>query len=1693
MKKLTPFLLSLTLIVSLWLILPAAAQQTAVSSTSTNQITAPDESWRDRAAEKMSPELLHQLQTQPSSQPLTAIVKLKEQADLSRASQLGSLDARRRFVYDTLRQVASDSQRDLVTSLNTRRQSSQQPISYRPYFIFNGLAVTAPADTIWELARRDDVASLSANETFQLFSMTPAINLQSPISNLQSATATPGSNIQQINADDVWNTLGITGAGVLVGSIDSGVQYNHPALVNQYAGNLGNGQFDHDFHWYDAVQAIATPYDDNGHGTHTMGTAVGGDGPGPFSEDIGVAPGAKWISAKAFATDGAGLTADIHAAFEWLLAPCPAGVEPGAASCDPSRAPDLFNNSWGSSRGSDLSFADDVNAMLAAGIWPVFAAGNSGPLPGTVRAPGSFGNTFAVGAVNSGDVVADFSSRGPSPLTDNIKPDISAPGVNVLSSIPGSSYGAFSGTSMATPHVTGLGALLLSADPTLDIATIERVIRATAVDLGEPGPDMDYGAGRIDALKAVERIVNASDLVGTVRDAATQQPLAGAVIRIEGQGLVETAVTDATGHYTIPFLIAGNYTLQATLYGYEPVAVPSVTLVARQTTTQDVDMTALPRHTLAGFVTEAAAPNAPIPNAVITALATPLTPVTTSPSGFYSIELAEGTVTIEVAAFGFATRRVEITITSDTNLNFALDALPPILLVDDDEGRSKIYSPHVEAYYRNALDAGGYHYDYWDLEIDGEPSFDLMRQYPAIVWFGGEFGRIKDITDRTQAEAMMAYLDLGGQLFYVSQSHTFYFGDDSQCDVPRWGGTGPCRFTKEYLGALDWIEDQKAKEGEGVAGNPVSDGLGHYPMIYPPLLADFTDTVTGTANAELALVGLDDQPPGQVNLTSYTHISPTNNFKAMFMAAPLEAWPADGAADLMQRVMDWFGVSGLADGPGFAPSQQTGRAVPGETIRYTVRIKNFSTFADSYTLSLNGGSWPADIWNAGETAVITQIGPIPPQGTAELVVTVTVPDIVAPGAEQRFELLAESQSGQLFSGTATLIAQAQMTYYLRDSDQCDSGVHFAWADATGGDRWDIDGLDSTAAPIAQRIDLPEPFLFYNQSYDHLWVNIYGTVLFGDDDLHDDGAPSGNPPIPNPTILDPNGAIYLAWGNRHRFTGDDVDENTAVYTLHDAANNRFIIEYYRFQNIFGGADTFELILDLESNDITVQYQTMTHTNGTVVGIENEIGSDGILYVDQNQPAANILHSDLAVRFGVGQPPLVWEATLEPAANTATGQPNGHVDYLLTLHSTSSQVDTYRLEVAESNWPVTFWDDKFEQQVEAFGLGPCQSVQFGVRVELPPNSDYVQDTAIVRARSVDNPLLAANARLTTDNAAPAVTLPATLSGGAPSRETVQYQVPIHNSGNITDTYTLTAVGDWPLTVVPTTTVSVPPGGTTTAVLAITIPAATPADATSVTQFTATSVGYPTTSAETAVSTRALPNVAVAWDEAEQAKEGPDNWNVRYLFTLRNWGNLVDRFDLTAVAADWPTTLWNSSFTQQISQSNPLGPDETQLIGVQVHIPTGAAPPELDAILLQATSTLQTDKRGVALAVTAVSNPDPSVTIEPQAQWQQGLSGSTLAYTVAIHNRGATSADYTIDLQDHLWPTTATPTAISGVAPGEKVFVTVNVTIPDEPAPPWDEVTVRVTGAETAVSAQTELISLVGRPPLEHKLFLPLVAKK
>jgi hypothetical protein len=502
--------------------------------------------------------------------------------------------------------------------------------------------------------------------------------------------------------------------------------YDHAALLTAYAGDTGAG-FDHNYHWFDATSGRTIPYDDNGHGTHTMGTILGDDGAG---NQIGVAPGARWIAVKAFNATGIGSSTDLHEAFQWVLAPC----DSTGQNCDPARAPRIVSNSWGSRDGSRTEFLPDLQALRAAGIWPVFSAGNSGPAAGTVGSPGSFAESFAVGATNSRDQLATFSSRGPSPLTPEVKPDVVAPGVEVRSSLNDGDYAQFSGTSMACPHVAGLGALLLSAEPSLTLDQIEDLVTTTAVDLGNPGPDTAYGYGRIDALAVVQRLLSSGHLTGVIRDASADAPIPFAAVNVRGAGYELAYTANASGVYSATYLAAGTYTVTASYYGYETGTVSGVTIVTDTVTVQDLDLTLLPTHTLSGFVTEAGT-GVPL-TGTVRVLGTPLPPVPTDAKGFYSIVVAQGAYDVEA----------------------------------HDEGDLRDYSPHVQDYFLSALEANDYNFTYWDIEAQGQPpDFDTLRQYAAIVWFGGEFGRIKDISDADQAQAVMKYLDLGGRLFYTAQ------------------------------------------------------------------------------------------------------------------------------------------------------------------------------------------------------------------------------------------------------------------------------------------------------------------------------------------------------------------------------------------------------------------------------------------------------------------------------------------------------------------------------------------------------------------------------------------------------------------------------------------------------------------------------------------------------------------------------------------------------------------------------------------------------------------------------------------------------------------------------------------------------------------------------------------------------------
>lgn len=287
-------------------------------------------------------------------------------------------------------------------------------------------------------------------------------------------------NIDQIDAPKAWD-LGYDGTGTVVGSIDTGVEWDHPALKEKYRGyNPENPENpDHEMNWFDAVSEEAAPFDDLQHGTHVTGTMVGSEPDG--SNQIGVAPGAKWIAAKAFSEDG-GTDADILEAGEWMLAPKDADGNP-----HPEMAPDVVNNSWGGGPGLDEWYRDMVNAWIAADIFPEFSAGNTDLFnpggPESIANPANYPEAFATGATDINKKLAEFSLQGPSPY-DEVKPEISAPGVNIRSSVPGQTYeGGWNGTSMAGPHVSAVVALLRQADASISVDEIEEVLTSTAETL----------------------------------------------------------------------------------------------------------------------------------------------------------------------------------------------------------------------------------------------------------------------------------------------------------------------------------------------------------------------------------------------------------------------------------------------------------------------------------------------------------------------------------------------------------------------------------------------------------------------------------------------------------------------------------------------------------------------------------------------------------------------------------------------------------------------------------------------------------------------------------------------------------------------------------------------------------------------------------------------------------------------------------------------------------------------------------------------------------------------------------------------------------------------------------------------------------------------------------------------------------
>ncbi|MFR9776835.1 S8 family serine peptidase [Micromonospora sp. MS34] len=419
------------------------------------------------------------------------LVVLREQADLTGiptgAPGRAGRDARTAEVYRRLVATADRTQGDL------RRELARLRLHPTPYYLVNAIETDGgPAVRSW-LSGRPEVARVLVSQRLRPLPAAPP-----PARGDQPAPTGPAWNVSLIGADRVWSELGVTGAGVVVGSSDSGVDGRHPALA---AGFRGGGDS-----WYDPWEHTRTPGDRGGHGTHTVGSAVGREG-------IGVAPGAQWVGCVNLERN-LGSPAHYLDCLQFMLAPFPAGGDPFTDG-RPGRAPDVLTNSWGcpSIEGCDPGALRPATAALAAaGILVVAAAGNTGPYCGSVAdPPAPYPDVLTVGAVDESRRLTRFSSRGPA-AGGRAKPDLVAPGAGVTSAFPGGGYATLDGTSMATPQVAGVVALMWSANPALigDLARTRRILLDTAAPAGVPpgtercGGDRDLvGAGLVDAYAAV--------------------------------------------------------------------------------------------------------------------------------------------------------------------------------------------------------------------------------------------------------------------------------------------------------------------------------------------------------------------------------------------------------------------------------------------------------------------------------------------------------------------------------------------------------------------------------------------------------------------------------------------------------------------------------------------------------------------------------------------------------------------------------------------------------------------------------------------------------------------------------------------------------------------------------------------------------------------------------------------------------------------------------------------------------------------------------------------------------------------------------------------------------------------------------------------------------------------------------------
>ena len=407
------------------------------------------------------------IQNTADTDNIPVIIKLTERTDLSALEPISHSDLRKRIIK-TLRSDAELTQPGCMAFLNSKGVRQTKCL-----WVLNAIAAEVPAALVDEIDLLDGIDTISLDYKIELIPTT------------QIAQTAGQWNIDLVGAPALWD-LGYSGQGVVVATMDSGVDINHPDLSENWRGGTNS--------WFDAHSTQTTPYDITGHGTQVMGIIAARTSD---TTTVGIAPGVQWIAARVFDDSNIATVSDIHLGFQWILDP--------DGNPDTDDAPDIVNNSWTLQSVSGLcidEFALDIQTLKTAGIAVVFGAGNQGPSPASAASPANYSNVFSAGAVDSASQITLFSSRGPSACHSDIFPNLVAPGSQIkttdLSPAGSHNYITVSGTSFSAPHATAAMAILMSQFPLASVTDIESAMQTSAFDLGDPGPDYDYGFGLLD-------------------------------------------------------------------------------------------------------------------------------------------------------------------------------------------------------------------------------------------------------------------------------------------------------------------------------------------------------------------------------------------------------------------------------------------------------------------------------------------------------------------------------------------------------------------------------------------------------------------------------------------------------------------------------------------------------------------------------------------------------------------------------------------------------------------------------------------------------------------------------------------------------------------------------------------------------------------------------------------------------------------------------------------------------------------------------------------------------------------------------------------------------------------------------------------------------------------------------------------